>query len=560
MGRRTARSRIILAVLACLCFFSAACGGTSTNTTVAGPTISRCGVTVSGVGAPVPFAGGTGTLTVSTERECAWSARAESSWISLTSAEGQGPATLTYSVQPNAAGTERRGAVAVGESRVEIVQQAAPCRYAVEPGTREVAAAGGTVEVVLAAPAGCPWTAQRSDSWIAVDPETGSGAATIRVVLSPNPGPPRTATVTVAGSTVSLRQAAGAPPDEPCRYAIAPAGRSSPAAGETVAVTVSAAAGCAWTAASDASWISVLDNAAGSGSGTVRLQIHANGEAPRTGTVRIAGLALTIEQEGKTATPCSYGIEPASRSVSAQSQDVTVDVRTGADCAWNASSSASWLSIASGGSGSGNGSVRLTVAANTGAARTGSALIAGRVFTVTQAAAPVTCTYSLKPTYYNAGRGSDDVQISVSTSAECQWTASSPVNWATIANGRSGTGSGTVRVQVSANAGDQRQATLTIAGQAFALAQEGSDCEATLKPTYYNAGPGPDDFEIEVKTKGRCAWTATSPVAWATVVEGASGTGNDDVRIRVEPNPGPARSAKLSIAGVEFTLTQEARR
>jgi hypothetical protein len=115
-------------------------------------------------------------------------------------------------------------------------------------------------------------------------------------------------------------------------------------------------------------------------------------------------------------------------------------------------------------------------------------------------------------------------------------------------------------VQVSANAGDQRQATLTIAGQAFALAQEGSDCEATLKPTYYNAGPGPDDFEIEVKTKGRCAWTATSPVAWATVVEGASGTGNDDVRIRVEPNPGPARSAKLSIAGVEFTLTQEARR
>ena len=53
-------------------------------------------------------------------------------------------------------------------------------------------------------------------------------------------------------------------------------------------------------------------------------------------------------------------------------------VSTASGCAWTTTSNASWISITSGASGSGNGAVSFSVTANTGAARTGTLTIAGR--------------------------------------------------------------------------------------------------------------------------------------------------------------------------------------
>src|SRR5205085_2296676 len=57
----------------------------------------------------------------------------------------------------------------------------------------------------------------------------------------------------------------------------------------------------------------------------------------------------------------------------------------GSGCAWTASSGASWVTITSGASGSGNGTVGYSVAANTGAARSATLTIATKTFTVNQA-------------------------------------------------------------------------------------------------------------------------------------------------------------------------------
>jgi len=57
-----------------------------------------------------------------------------------------------------------------------------------------------------------------------------------------------------------------------------------------------------------------------------------------------------------------------------------------------------------------------------------------------------------------------------------------------------------------------------------------------------------------------CSWTSSSPVPWATITEGAAQSGDANVRIRIDPNAGAARSAILIIAGERFTLTQEASR
>jgi hypothetical protein len=117
--------------------------------------------------------------------------------------------------------------------------------------------------------------------------------------------------------------------------------------------------------------------------------------------------------------------------------------------------------------------VSVSVAANTGGARMGTATIAGRTFTVNQAAAPP-CTYAISPTHatLSASAGSDSV--TVTTTSACTWTATSQDSWISITDGSSGTGSGTVTYDVTANGKKDRTANMTIAGQTFAVTQSGT--------------------------------------------------------------------------------------
>lgn len=81
---------------------------------------------------------------------------------------------------------------------------------------------------------------------------------------------------------------------------------------------------------------------------------------------------------------CTYTINRSSVSISGLGGSRLVKVSTAKGCAWTATTSASWISVTSGESGSGDGTVAFSVAANTGAARSGTLTIAGHSFTVLQ--------------------------------------------------------------------------------------------------------------------------------------------------------------------------------
>jgi len=139
-------------------------------------------------------------------------------------------------------------------------------------------------------------------------------------------------------------------------------------------------AGCSWTAVSNVGWITITTGASGSGNGTVSYSVGANGGAARSGTMTIAGQTFTVTQSGG----CSYSISPTSQAFTAAAGSGSVAVTAGAGCSWTAASNAGWITITTGASGSGNGTVTYSVAANGGAARTGTMTIAGQTFTVTQ--------------------------------------------------------------------------------------------------------------------------------------------------------------------------------
>ncbi|HLM55729.1 MAG TPA: M36 family metallopeptidase [Pyrinomonadaceae bacterium] len=84
-----------------------------------------------------------------------------------------------------------------------------------------------------------------------------------------------------------------------CTYSISPTSASQPAAGGSGTVSVTAGAGCNWTAASNASFITVTGGASGTGSGTVSYSVAANtATTSRTGTLTIAGRTFTVTQAG----------------------------------------------------------------------------------------------------------------------------------------------------------------------------------------------------------------------------------------------------------------------
>jgi Zn-dependent metalloprotease len=83
---------------------------------------------------------------------------------------------------------------------------------------------------------------------------------------------------------------------------------------------------------------------------------------------------------------CSYSISPTSAAASASGGTGSVSVTATAGCSWTAASNSSFLTVTGGSSGTGNGTVNYSVAANTGTtSRTGTLTIAGQTFTVTQA-------------------------------------------------------------------------------------------------------------------------------------------------------------------------------
>ncbi len=84
---------------------------------------------------------------------------------------------------------------------------------------------------------------------------------------------------------------------------------------------------------------------------------------------------------------CAYSIAPQSQVSTAAGGTGTLGVTAGAGCVWTATSDATWLTITSGASGSGNGTVSYSVAANPGGQRAGTLTVAGLSFTVVQASA-----------------------------------------------------------------------------------------------------------------------------------------------------------------------------
>ncbi len=259
---------------------------------------------------------------------------------------------------------------------------------------------------------------------------------------------------------------------------------------------------------------------------------------------------------------CSYSISASSQSFPASGGTGSVTVTTSAGCTWTVINNASsWITVTSNSSATGNGTVNYSAAANPGTtSRTGTLIIGGKTFTVTQSAGTATCTYSISPTSQPFNSSGGTGTINITAPGGCSWTASKNVSWITINTGSSGSGNGTTSYSVSANTtSTSRTGTITIAGKTLAVTQSGgtATCTYSISPTSQPFGLSGGTGAVSVTATSGCTWTASSSATWITITSGSSGSGNASTRYSVAANSGTSsRTGTLTIAGKTFTVTQ----
>ena len=343
-------------------------------------------------------AGGTVSVAVTTLAGCAWQATSEVDWIAIDATDGNSVKLL---VAANGQGARNASVLIAGQTFTLSQAASAPiAAFSLDRATQATGAAGGSATVAVTASPGCSWTAVSDVPWITVvaaPSRTGNGV--VRLDVMANPGAARAGTVTIAGQVCTVTQAGAAPG---CWFSAGPASQSIGAAGGAGAAHLRFdTAGCSWTAASNAAWITLTSPASAVGPGSATFNV--GGQERRSRAKRDTHDRRSDDHRQPGRAPpsppvCAFSIaRRVSRSAPRGGAGADISITTAAGCSWTAASNAAWITLTSAASGSGTGTVTFTVAANPGAARSGTLTIADQTFTVDQAAAVVApnCAFSI---------------------------------------------------------------------------------------------------------------------------------------------------------------------
>jgi hypothetical protein len=287
--------------------------------------------------------------------------------------------------------------------------------------------------------------------------------------------------------------------------------------------------------------------------------------APRTKSLLLSLALLSFvgivgcDNENPIQPSCVITLQPASLAFTSDGGTGTVAVSTSlAQCEWTAAASTSWMSIVTGASGTGSGSVTYNVAPNaTPQARTGSLVIGSQVHSVAQNGQDA-CAYDVSPASAAYDSAGGQGTLTVSTTASCAWTATTSETWLRLLSAASGQGGGAVTYAVAAHTGSAtRTGVLHVAGYDVQVTQSAPGCSFAVSPQNVAFGSGGGQGSVSVSAPSGCSWSASTGDSWLTVVQGTSGQGDGTVIFNVAKlTSADARAGAIRIAGVDVRVVQ----
>jgi uncharacterized protein (TIGR03437 family) len=127
-----------------------------------------------------------------------------------------GPATSAGLSEPFDVAVDLPGDVYIADTnnnRIRLLTpSASACTYSVTPTTLQAPASGGSLTPVsIQTTASCTWAVTGLPSWITVSgASSGAGSAAVTLVVAPDSGAAQSATIQIAGVSVTIKQAAAA--------------------------------------------------------------------------------------------------------------------------------------------------------------------------------------------------------------------------------------------------------------------------------------------------------------------------------------------------------------
>ena len=500
--------------------------------------------------------GGSASVAISSNQS--WTATTSDAWFSISSAEGEGDATLSLTVVANTSTDSRSGTVTLkaGDSSytVSISQEGEDPILTISPESLSFSADGGNKSITVTS--NLSWTATSSDAWLTVSSSSGEGDATLSVTADENVSiANRTASVTFEGKdrtvTVNVTQDGAAP-----FFNVTPTTLSFSAEGGSAPVKIES--NQTWTASKSADWIA-LSEVEGTGDATLSLTVDANTSTDsRSGTVAFqAGetyyhINLTQDGEG-----ILFSITPESLSFTAEGGNETITVTS--NLSWTVTSSDAWLTLSNS---SGEGDATLTVVAqeNTStSSRSGILTFKGKdiTFTVNVTQEGASPNFSVTPTTlsFTSSGGSQSVSIKSNQA----WTASFDVSWLSLSTA-SGTGDAIVSITAQANTSTDNRAgtvTFTSGGKTYTVTviQDGAATHFEITPTTITFTSKGESKSISIMSNQ--PWTVSSDASWLKLSDN-SGTGDATLSVTAEENTSTSSRSSTIIfkaGGKDYTVS-----
>jgi len=264
---------------------------------------------------------------------------------------------------------------------------------------------------------------------------------------------------------------------QPCTFVVNPPSFNIGAAtfSGTVLVTQTAGSACgSYSAAvpSQVNWLHITSAVSGTpGDAGVNFIADANLSAnPRQATMYIALQNVIVTQAGAS---CAFSLAPAAQSFPVAGGTATFQVS--ANCAWQATASATWIAL-NANNGNTGVPVSYSVAPNTCvAARSGTITLQTSVvppptLAVSQDGSPA--NMSLSASSAVVGSAASDGRITITTGDPCAWTATSDASWLQITYGVSGTGNGGVSYHLLENTAAARVGSIHVGALTYTVTQQ----------------------------------------------------------------------------------------
>jgi Beta-propeller repeat/Viral BACON domain/Putative binding domain, N-terminal len=240
-----------------------------------------------------------------------------------------------------------------------------------------------------------------------------------------------------------------------CNPSIFPQALTLAGRGGAFSISLTLAPGCSWAAIPSVSSIKIVSPDHGVVS-TSPIQIsgtvaqNPSTSSGVTGTVSVGTAIFTINQDpGSCQDPV---ISPASVTFDSYGGTRNLSLTLPSSCAWTASSSAPWLTIAANPSGTGPASITVSATVDNVAPRSATLTVAGRPVPVTQTGSNCSATASVSVSGTSA-QGGDGV-VTITTNPSCAWHAYATVPWIQMnASAAAGQGSGVAPFIFAANPG-----------------------------------------------------------------------------------------------------------